>query len=210
MLLSSAGRPHSTARLRQVGGPPRCRRYTSTSPRPRRFDERLLTGNTLKDHAVTVLSDYSTAVAHVNQEGGTRSPPLLEAAWGLLLCDSLHISLGVTHLAGKQNVVADALSRGKLNNNEWELSLPWAVHVFSLYGRPNVDLFATHLNAKLPTFCSRTFHPLAWRTEAFAFPWNDLVLYAFPPRRLIHRVLATLSSSSADMVLICPFWPNQP
>lgn len=165
----------------------------------------------LRDHVVTVLTDNTTAVAYVNREGGTRSPSLLAATWDLLLlCDSWNIKLVATHLAGKHNVVADALSRGRLDNNEWELAQHWANHAFSIFGRPSVDLFATPQNAKLPTFVTRAFRPDAWRTDAFSFLWDGLSLYAFPPWRLIHRVLATLRSSTADLLLVAPFWPNQP
>ena len=165
----------------------------------------------LRGHAVTVLTDNTTAMAYVNREGGTRSPSLLSATWDLLLlCEDWNISLSASHLAGKLNTVADALSRGTLDNNEWELGQPWANHIFNLFGRPYVDLFATYHNRKLPTFCARRFHPQAWQTDAFSFTWDNMFLYAFPPWRLVHRVLATVKSSSADMILIAPYWPNQP
>ena len=164
----------------------------------------------LRRHRVTVFSDNSTTVSYINREGGTRSRPLFKATLRLLnLCEILDLRLRATHLAGKLNVVADALSRGKINHNEWSLATAWANHIFSLFGRPHVDLFATAENARLPTFCSRTFHPTAWETDAFSFPWDNLSVYAFPPFGLVNRVLTTLQRYNTDLILIAPCWPNQ-
>lgn len=165
----------------------------------------------LRGHKVTVLSDNSTAVAYINRQGGTRSHSLLQASWDLLtLADGLQIRLRATHLAGDLNVVADALSRGTFDGNEWSLSQTWADFVFNLFGRPHVDLFATAANNKLPTFCSRRAETLTWRVDAFSLQWYGMLLYAFPPLRLIYRVLMSIRTSSAEVILIAPCWPNQP
>ena len=163
----------------------------------------------LQGHVVTVLSDNTTTVAYINKEGGTRSAGLLDKIWGLLLLSERHhILLQASHLAGKQNVRADALSR--LDPNEWTLSQAWANQLFEIYQRPFVDLFATADNARLPTFCSRWFHPEAWKVDAFSFPWTELEVYAFPPWSQIHRVLVTLREEDAVMILIAPCWPMRP
>ena len=86
----------------------------------------------------------------------------------------------------------------------------WAEHMFELYGRPLVDLFATAGNARLPTFCSRYFHPQAWAVDALSIDWNGILGYAFPPWNLIHHVLTKLRDSRASLILIAPFWPRQP
>lgn len=164
----------------------------------------------LKGFDVTILSDNSTAVAYVNHQGGTKSLRLCRDTWDLLLlCQRSDINLRATHLAGRLNLQADALSRGLRNENEWELSQPWANLVFDLFGRPFVDLFATHRNAKLPTFCSRFHHPLAWKVDALSFGWTGLSSYAFPPWSMVHTTLLKLSQSPGEMLLIAPFWPNQ-
>ena len=165
----------------------------------------------LRGHKVTILSDNTSTVAYINHQGGTRSGALLSRTWKLLTrCEELEINLRATHLAGKENTVADALSRGRFSNTEWCLSQQWADLIFSMYGRPSVDLFASASNARLPTFCSWTFHPHAWRLDAFSFQWTGFYLYAFPPWNLLHRVLSTLRSADSEMLLIAPFRPNQP
>lgn len=164
----------------------------------------------LTGHTVTVRSDNTTTVAYINRQGGTRSLALLRRTWDLLvLCDSLRIGLRASHLAGKDNILADALSRGYLDNGEWELSRTWSDHIFHLFGRPSVDMFATAKNAKLPTFCSRYHDPQAWKTDALVVSWAGLSMYAFPPLGLLRRILTMLRDVEADMLLIAPCWPNQ-
>lgn len=161
---------------------------------------------------LTVLSDNSTVVAYVNRQGGTRSPTLCWRTLDLFsLAESNDISLRASHLAGKENIVADALSRGwNLDHKEWTLAQPWADHVFQMYGHPHVDLFATAKNARLPVFCTRFFHPQAWAVDALALDWTGILGYAFPPWNLIHRVLIKLRDSRAAVLLIAPCWPRQP
>ena len=165
----------------------------------------------LRGHEVTIVSDNSTTVSYINRQGGTRSLNLCTLTWELLnFCQERNISLRASHLAGKLNVHADALSRGKLDENEWELSQIWADHVFQLFHRPYVDLFATADNSKLPSFCSRFHHPQAWAIDALSLDWNNLSSYAFPPFRLVLTTLLKFRQSRGEMILIAPCWPNQP
>ena len=167
--------------------------------------------NELKGTRLLVFSDNSTTVSYLNRQGGTRSKLLCQQTWDFLLwCQSLNISVSASHVAGKQNTFADALSRGLFNNHEWELSQSWADLIFQMYGRPLIDLFATFRNHKLPTFCSRRPHPRAWSTDALALNWDGLSAYAFPPLPLLLKVLLKLRRSKATMLLVAPLWPRQP
>ena len=164
----------------------------------------------LRNHVVSVRSDNTATVTYINREGGTRSKALTNRVWTLLtLCDGLNIALHASHLPGSDNQTADALSRG-LGNQELSLTQAWADRLFQMYGRPSIDLFATPTNSRLPRFCSRHPHPTAWATDAFSIQWEGHYLYAFPPLGLIHRVLTALRGARATMLLIAPFWPNQP
>lgn len=169
-------------------------------------------GHRLAHLQVTILCDNSTTVSYINRQGGTKSISLCLKTWDLLhLCQQLDIHIRATHLAGVHNVMADALSRGKLLQSEWSLSQVWANHIFDLYDKPMIDLFATPVNHKLPLYCTRFFHRQAWATDALALSWNNLYLYAFPPWCLILRVLLKLrQSSNVMLLLVAPFWPNQP
>ena len=169
----------------------------------------------LRDHvqgrSLTVFSDNTTVVAYINRQGGTRSPQLCLRVWSLLQwCRAHDIVLRATHVAGKDNTLADALSRGRASQGEWELASRWATWLFKRFHRPNLDLFATAENAKLPTFCSRTFHPRAWAVDALSLSWDGLDAYAFPPFTIIHRVLLKIRASRTRVLLVAPLWPRQP
>jgi len=169
-------------------------------------------GETLRGHQVTVMTDNSTAKAYINRQGGTRSWELFVLTRSLLeRCESLQISLRAVFLPGKENVIADALSRRSFDNGEWSLCQDWADFLFGVFGRPSVDLFASNRNHRLPAFCSRFFQPEAWAVDAFSFQWNGLFVYAFPPWCLLQRVLLRVQESrDLEMVLVAPCWPKQP
>lgn len=71
-------------------------------------------------------------------------------------------------------------------------------------------LFATPSNTKLPVLCTRFFHPQVWSTDALAITWDNLYAYAFPPWCLIQHVLLKLRESNTVLLLVAPYWPNQP
>ncbi|XP_071832413.1 uncharacterized protein [Apostichopus japonicus] len=85
----------------------------------------------------TIFTDNTTVVAYINRQGGTRSERLCRLAWEVITAaeDSGTI-LRASHIAGKLNVMADALSRGHIDPNEcmeeWVLSLEF-VTVFDFY-----------------------------------------------------------------------------
>ena len=74
--------------------------------------------------------------------------------------------------------------------SEWSLHLQVARALFCVWGSPSLDLFATHLNAKLPVYCSLVPDPQAIFEDAFRHPWDNLDVYAFPPFPLVGRVVA--------------------
>ena len=75
---------------------------------------------------------------------------------------------------------------------------------------PTIDLFATHLNAKLPLYCSLIPDPQALFEDAFRHPWNHLDVYAFPPFGLVDRVVARVRETpNLSMTLIAPLWPEK-
>ena len=159
---------------------------------------------------VLIRSDNATAVAYVNHQGGTRSPRLCVLTWQLLHWAIKHtVQIRAEHIPGVDNNLADALSRGTMRPTEWTLQPEVVRALFQVLDRPHVDLFASHLNAQLPTYCTRYSHPQAWATDALRIPWEGLLAYAFPPLSLIPRVLSKIEQESCRVLLIAPFWPRQ-
>ena len=137
------GERHGTTRSSPVYGSAGSCNSTSTSSRRRPSCVRSDTGPytwpiTSSQSGQTTRQRWPTSIAKA-----ARGRLLSFAGPGTVLCDSLRITLRASHLAGKDNVVADALSRGNFDSGGWSLSQTWANHVFDLYGRPVVDMFAS-------------------------------------------------------------------
>ena len=56
-------------------------------------------------------------------------------------------------------------------------------------GSPHVDLFATHLNHKVPLYVSPIPDQHAWDVDALNIDWSDLTVYAYPPTALLYMVI---------------------
>ncbi|PIK42864.1 putative TBC1 domain family member 2A [Apostichopus japonicus] len=107
----------------------------------------------VRNTRVTIFSDNTTVVAYINRQGGTRSDKLCRLAWEVLTTASdSGMVLRASHIAGKDNVMADALSRGHLDPNEWTLSQQTCDRIFLRFGRPLIDLFARGTTTGCPPF----------------------------------------------------------
>ena len=72
------------------------------------------------------------------------------------------------------------------------------------FGTPDVDLFASRLNHKLPKYVSWEPDLGNWKTDAFTFPWSNMFVYCFPPFRILPRVIRKLWEDDK------PQWTSQP
>ena len=121
---------------------------------------------------VTAMCDNSTVVAYVSKQGGTVSDSLCELTGQLLRwTEDNNVLLEARYLPGQSNVLADLLSRrNQVLVAEWSLLPQVAKKIIRTWGSPTIDLFATHLNAKLPSdtcgttsTCTRS-HRSDWST----------------------------------------------
>ena len=121
------------------------------------------------------------------------------------------IVLRARHIPGRLNRLADLLSRSdQLVNTEWTLAPRVAKSLWSIWGRPTVDLMATHLNNQLPTFVSPFPHELAYAVDAMSFPWQGLDAYLFPPWSMISEVLTKLHlHNNCLLTAVLPRSPNR-
>ena len=81
--------------------------------------------------------------------------------------------------------------------------------VFQMLNFPNMDLFATRFNHRLPLYVSPVQDYKALAIDALSMDWNHLHAYAFPPFILIPAVLEKIRQHQCRIVLIAPFWPQQ-
>ena len=122
-----------------------------------------------------------------------------------------NVLLEAKYLLGQSNVLANLLSRcNQVLVAEWSLLPQVAKKIIRTWGSRTIDLFATHLNAKLPLYCSLIPDPQAVFEDAFCHPWNNLDVYRFPPFHLVKRVVARVRETpNLSMTLIAPLWPEK-
>ena len=160
---------------------------------------------------VLVATDNTTVVSYINKEGGMRSGPLCALLWRILTwCSQRQVTLNARHIPGRLNVIADKLSRlGQTIQTEWSLLPEVFQTLCQRWHRPQIDLFATRFNHKLPQFVSPVPDSLAVTVDALTLPWEDLDAYAFPPTAILGKVVEKLIYSLCKrIILIAPGWPN--
>ena len=155
--------------------------------------------------------DNSTAVAYINKKGGMVSKYCNDLAFDIWSwAVKKDIWLSASHVPGVENNIADLKSRYFYDNKEWSLN-PYIIEkVCEKFGKPEIDLFATRLNAKCELYVSFKPDPNAFAVDAFTQNWNDIKGYAFPPLSLIGRILAKIKRDEASITVRVPCWQTQP
>jgi hypothetical protein len=168
-------------------------------------------GHLVNQHLL-VCSDNTTTVASINKQGGTKSWSLTDLVWELwILLDRLNCQVVARHIPGRLNVMADLLSRSnQVIPSEWMLKSSVLDQVWVKWGRPEVDLFATHLNNRLVDFVSPFPHPQAWGVDAFSLDWGGRLVYIFPPWVILQDVLWKIWDNQAEAIVVAPAWPSRP
>ena len=103
---------------------------------------------------VLVATDNTTVLSCINKEGGMRSGPLFALLWRILTwCNRKQVTLKARHIPGWLNVVADKLSRlVQTIQTEWSLLPQVFQTICSRWHQPQIYLFATRFNNKLPLY----------------------------------------------------------
>jgi ribonuclease HI len=167
----------------------------------------------VKGLQVMVATDNTSVVSYINKQGGTHSPTLLTYTQELLLWLASHeVTLRARHIPGRFNVIADRLSRRhQVIHTEWQLHAIVLHRVFSQWGIPQTDMFATVHNAQLPQFVSPIPDPRALAVDALSLSWENRWMYMFPPFPVLTLVMQKLlATQAAEVILIAPWWPSQP
>ncbi len=110
--------------------------------------------------------------------------------------------------SGSFEPAVDFLLRQKLRPGEWMLNRQTVVQIWDLFGEVEVNLFATQESSQCPLWFSLS-SPAPLSIEAFAHPWPNVRLYAFPPVKLNPAVLCRVKKSGVRLLLIALFWPFQ-
>ncbi|XP_049432622.1 uncharacterized protein LOC125889006 [Epinephelus fuscoguttatus] len=163
----------------------------------------------LQGRHVLIRSDNKAVVSQINHQGGTKSVRLLSASRRLLTWAVPRLSsLRAVWLSGNQNRVADFLSRHKPSPGEWRLHPEVVGMVWGIFGRAEVDLFASRESTHCPLWFSWTEGDSPLGRDALGHEWPDSLLYAFPPLPLILPTLQRVLQQGHRLLLVAPFWPN--
>ena len=155
-----------------------------------------------QNQTVLVATDNSTVVAYINKQGGTHSAEMCALLWKIMIwCHHYHITLKARHIPGCLNVMATLLSRSnQLQSTEWSLHPQVFKQICHKWFNPHLDLFATHLNHKLPLYVSPIPDQRAWDIDALNINWTAL----------LHRVIRKIRQCHCLIILIAPGWPGMP
>ena len=160
---------------------------------------------------VRVHSDNTTVVNCINRQGSARSRVLNSWVLSILtLLQKKRLAISLFHVAGVSNLIADNLSRQGPSPSEWSLDRESFNWICRNIAQPQVDLFATRNNTRLPLFVSPVRDSAAVGVNALSLDWNQWeIVYLFPPTNLLSKVLNHLQSFRGKAILITPNWPNQ-
>ena len=160
--------------------------------------------------SILLRIDNPTAVAYINNLGGTASKELVILMRNLWMwCLERNIHIVAVHLPGVLNTVADTESRQMLDRTDWKLNSVIFQKINNLFGPLDMDLFASRLSTQCPHYFSWRPDPYALVTDAFLQDWTAMKCYANPPWNLVGRVLAQVQSQ-VQVVLVAPVWKTQP
>ena len=168
----------------------------------------------LEEMAVQVFSDSTTAVHCVNKQGTVRSSRLLRTTEVLLVeAHRRGLILHASHMAGTDNTWADALSRDSARSVDWSLTEGCFRRLCEWAGTPQVDLFASPSNHRLPQFLAATVETPTGGPDAFLTDWNRWeYLYLFPPptTQTMLDVFRHLEFFRGRVLLVALRWEAQP
>jgi hypothetical protein len=119
--------------------------------------------------------DNTTALAHIRKEGGLRVRALIEGAERILLL--AHQRLLPAFISSEENLQADAASRFHLVP-DWHLA-PTVFHQMStLWGLPQIDLFASRQSAQTQRFYSWRAADAPEAIDALSLRWDFALAFS--------------------------------
>ncbi|KAK3870169.1 hypothetical protein Pcinc_024571 [Petrolisthes cinctipes] len=162
-----------------------------------------------KQTHIRIRSDNTTAIFCIDRCGSTKFNlnALTEQifAWAQLR----GITLSAEFIKVFDNVEADAESRIRNIDIEWVLT-PFVFNsLCTLLYTPEIDLFASRINAQLPSYISWKPDPYAKYSNTFTIDWSNMYSYAFPHFSIIGRTLKRILEDKATSLAILLLWPTQ-
>ena len=136
------------------------------------------------------MSDSATAIAYVNNMGGSRSitcHKIAKQIWEWAKMQGVWIS--AAHIPGQKNIEADKKSRKFKYTTEWVLSKEAFSFISKQFAQTDMDLFGTRANKKINKYISWKLDADSIAIDAFLVTLGKHFNYCFPPFSLIWKVL---------------------
>ncbi|KAL0180346.1 hypothetical protein M9458_025788 [Cirrhinus mrigala] len=125
----------------------------------------------LRGHHILVRSDSMMVVSYINHQFGLSLKHLFILVGRLVEWAQLNLrSLRAKHVPGRLNQGADMLSRRNVPLEEWMLHPQMVQRIWEIFGKAEVNLFASEDNTHCPTYFLKN-------KDALAHEWPDLLLY---------------------------------
>ena len=97
------------------------------------------------------------------------------------------------------------MSRLLNDNTEWKLDPQIFQKMLKLFSvKPEINIFASHLNYQVPTYVSWNPDKNAYAIDAFSISWTNLKFYAFPPFSLIGTSISKIRREITVGIMIIP------
>lgn len=166
--------------------------------------------NGLHNKEILLRIDNMTAIAYINRMGGVQYEHLNDITLQIWQwCEERKIFIFASYIKSKDNIDADRESRRTNIDTEWELSSMAFYKITKTFGFPEIDLFASRLNAKCSLYVSWKRDPNAYNIDAFTLNWKNYFFYCFPPFSLILKCLRKIINDQASGIIVVPYWPSQ-
>ena len=175
----------------------------------------------LHSSTVHIHTDNQVALFSLKRQGSTQSPWCNKFTAKIMnFLENRNLHLIVSYIRSENNTEADQASRVYQHDLEWSIPDDQFEKICQKWGSPEIDLFASRLNHRVPKYCSWRPDPHAYAVDAFGIDWDEFnLIYAFPPIRLLPRVLKTWQDitearqrghKEKHAIIVAPLWPAQP
>ena len=140
-----------------------------------------------QNQTVLFNTDNLTVVAYINKQGRSHLVEMCALLWRIMSwCHRFKISLHARYIPGCLNSLARST---QIQSTDWSLHPQVFKRICQKWFTPQVDLFATYLNYKLPLYVFPVPDQQAWNIAALNISWLGLVAYAYPPTVLLLKVV---------------------
>ncbi len=147
------------------------------------------------DRRLQLRLDNMTVVSYINRQGGLSSRRLFILAKRLLRWAQHNLrSLRAMHVQGELNLGADMQSRSNVPSDEWTLHPQTVQETWGIFGRPEVDLFASEDNKGQGCVGPQLAQPPP---------------LCFSPITLIPQVIRRIREQKHRVLLVAPLWRSQ-